>query len=65
MAALAFALLQRLESHVDDRFNQLDRRFDEIAERVARLAGEEASPEEQPGTGRGSAFDRSPPSFRG
>lgn len=64
MAALAFALFQRLESHVDDRFNQLDRRFDELAERVARLEVEQAGPEGQPDTGRASGFGRAPSSFR-
>lgn len=63
LAALIFALLNRLEGHIDDRFGRIDRRFDEFAERVARLEGERS--EGQPETGRASAFDRSPTSFRG
>ena len=65
LAALIFALLNRLEGHVDDRFNRIERRFDEIDERVAGLEGEQAGSEGRPDTGRASAFDRSPTSFRG
>ncbi len=65
LAALIFALLNRLEGHVDDRFNRIDRRFDEIAERVAGLEAGEAGSEGRPDPGRASEFDRSPTSFRG
>ena len=65
LAALIFALLNRLEGHVDDRFNRIERRFDETAERDARLEAGEAGSEGRPGTGRASGFDRSPTSFRG
>jgi hypothetical protein len=64
LAALTFALLNRLETHVDDRFGRVEGRLDELAERVARLEGEQASPEGQSGTGRASAFERSPTYFR-
>ena len=65
MAALAFALLQRLEGHIDDRFGRIERQIDELAERVARLEGEQTGSEGQPDTGSPSAFERSPTSFRG
>ncbi len=42
LAALIFALLNRLEGHVDDRFNQLERRLDEFAERVSKVEVEQA-----------------------
>ena len=65
LAALAFALLYRLEGHIDDRFGRIESRIDELAERVARLEGQQTGSEGQPDTGRTSAFERSPTSFRG
>lgn len=65
LAALAFALLYRLEGHIDDRFGRIERGFEELAERVARLEVEGDGSEERPHRGRTSAFERSPTSFRG
>lgn len=59
IAALIFALFQRLETHIDDRFGRVEGRLDELAERVARLEGEQAGPEGQRGTGRAPSFERS------
>ena len=64
IAALVFALFQRLETHIDDRFGRVEGRLDELAERIARLEGEQVGPEGQRGTGRASAFERSPTYFR-
>lgn len=64
IAALIFALLQRLETHIDDRFGRVEGRLDELAERVARLEVEQAGPQGQRDTGRTSAFERSPTYFR-
>ncbi len=64
IAALVFALFQRLETHIDDRFGRVEGRLDELAERVARLEGEQAGSEGQRGTGRASAFERSSTYFR-
>ena len=63
MSALAFALLQRLEGHIDDRFGRVEGRLDELADRVARLEVEQAGSEGQRDTGRASTFQRSPTSF--
>ena len=64
IAALIFALLQRLETHIDDRFGRVEGRLDELAGRVARLEVEQAGPQGQRDTGRTSAFERSPTYFR-
>ena len=64
MTALAFAVLHRLESHIDDRFDQVERRLDEFAERAAKLEVEQARIEGQLDAARAAPFDRAPTSVR-
>ena len=58
LSTVVIVAMQRLESRIDERFNEVERRLDHIAERVAKLEVGQARLEGQLDVVRAPLFDR-------
>ena len=58
LATVVIVAMHRLESRIDERFNEVERRLDHIAERVAKLEVGQARLEGQLDIVRAPLFDR-------
>lgn len=63
LAAVTLAALHRLENRIEERFDHIERRFDQFAERGAKLEVEQARINGQLDASRAPLFDRAPASI--